>query len=114
MDFNAIDSVMWIALTLPLIALWVVAFWDLVRRRDLGPARKIAWAVAFVLTAYIGIAVYAIVRPTPPPPGKARSATLPRASAIVQELETLVAAHTEGTVDDATFDTQKRRILGLA
>jgi Phospholipase_D-nuclease N-terminal len=113
MELGAVDTLTWVALTLPLIALWVVAFWDIVRRPDLGPIRKLGWAVAIVLTAYIGIAVYAMMRPIPQPPGKVTNATLPRASAIVGSLESLVAAHASGTVSDDSFDREKRSILGL-
>jgi hypothetical protein len=113
MELGAVDTVTWVALTLPLIALWVMAFWDIVRRPDLGPIRKMGWALAIVLTAYIGIAVYAIMRPIPEPPGKVRNATLPRASAIVGSLESLVAAHGDGTLSDESFELEKRTILGL-
>lgn len=114
MEIRALDTFMLVALALPLFALWVVAFWDIARRRDLTVIRKIMWSVVIVITAYIGIALYAIMRPVPPPPGKARSATIPRASAIVGALEALVAAHDGGDISDATFDLEKRKILGLA
>ena len=113
-ELAAIDTLMWVALTLPVIAIWVVAFWDLTRRKDLRLVGKVAWAVAIIFTAYIGIAAYAIMRPIPPPDGKVSAKTTPRASAIVGALETLVAAHAAGSVTDASFDMQKRQILGLA
>ena len=114
MEIQALDTFMLVALALPLIALWVVTFWDIARRRDLTVTRKIMWSLVIVITAYIGIALYAIMRPVPPPPGKARSASLPRASAIVGALEALVASHDAGDIPDATFDGEKRKILGIS
>ncbi len=113
MDSFAFDTFTLVALTLPLVALWVAAFWDIARRRDLSVTRKLAWSVVIIVTAYIGIAVYAIMRPIPPPPGKVNAATLPRASAIVGSLEHLVAAHANGDISDSDFDASKREILGL-
>lgn len=114
MEITALDTLALVALTLPLIALWVAAFWDIARRRDLSVVRKLTWSLIIVLTAYIGIAIYAIARPVPPPPGKVDAATLARASAIVGALEQLVSTHANGEVSDEQFKIAKRDILGLA
>lgn len=113
MELLAVDAFIAISLILPLVALWVVTFWDIARRKDLSGVRKVLWSAVVLLTAYVGIAAYAILRPIPLPPGKAQSSTVPRASAIVGALEDLVASHSAGEMSDATFDLEKRTILGL-
>ena len=100
-----------VAITLPLIALWVVAYWDLTRRDDLGNTKKVLWGLAMFVLSYIGILAYAIARPAPQPAGKAADATVPESSRKVAALEELVGAHRDGTLPDAEFEAEKRRIL---
>jgi hypothetical protein len=48
----------------PLLALWIYAVSEVIRRADLPSARKLAWVVALVLVPVLGLAVYVVVRPT--------------------------------------------------
>ncbi len=48
----------------PLVALWVYAMSEVIRRADLPGARKLAWIVALLLVPVLGLAVYVVVRPT--------------------------------------------------
>lgn len=111
-DLNA-HWLLWIAITIPLIALWVAVLWDLFRRKDLPIGRKAVWVVVIILTAYIGIAIYFVVRPIPDPPGKSATHSVPRASAIVTELEDLVRRNAAGELSEAEFTNTKRHLLGL-
>jgi hypothetical protein len=110
---EALTALLWVAFTAPLIALWVAGFWDLAHRKDLTVYRKAVWAALFILTLYIGIAVYFIMRPVRPPAGKGYSHTVPRASGIVTELESLTVARTAGEITDDAFIARKRELLGL-
>ena len=106
-------AVLWVAVTLPLLALWVAAFWDLVFRSDLPIPRKVLWGFAMVVTAYVGIAAYFLSRPVPEPDGKNLGDSVPRTSAVVTELEDLNAAHKAGNLPDESYLAQKREVLGL-
>ncbi len=114
---NAVDDaltvLLWVAFTAPLIALWVAGFWDLAHRNDLSLSRKAVWGALFVLTLYIGLAVYFAMRPVRQPAGKAASYTVPRASVIVGELEALAATRRADEITEEAFLARKRELLGL-
>ncbi|KAA3638334.1 MAG: hypothetical protein DWP92_06330 [Armatimonadetes bacterium] len=107
------DGLLWIAIAIPLIALWVAVLWDLFRRKDLSVGRKIVWTAVIIVTAYVGIAIYFALRPIPDPPGKSSTQTVPRASAIVTELEDLVQRNANGELSESEFTATKRQLLGL-
>jgi hypothetical protein len=46
------------------LVLWVRAVIDVVRRRDLTPAAKSAWAIIMLLVPFIGLLVYTLLRPS--------------------------------------------------
>jgi Phospholipase_D-nuclease N-terminal len=46
------------------VVLWVRAVIDLVRRADLGPGAKVAWAVGMLVLPFIGLLVYTMLRPS--------------------------------------------------
>lgn len=110
---DALQVLLWVAFSAPLIALWIAGFWDLAHRDDFTVYRKAVWAALFILTLYIGIAVYFAMRPVRPPAGKGNSQTVPRASTIVAELETLSAAKQADEIAEDTFLARKRELLGL-
>jgi len=103
-----------IGLTIPLFLMWIVAYVDLARRRDLSVIKKVGWAVAMFFGAYIGIAAYFIMRPVAEVIGKGLNPTTPETSAIVDDLETLRTSHSEGSLTDADYLAKKRGILGLS
>lgn len=102
-----------IGLTVPLFLMWIVAYVDLARRRDLSVIKKALWATAMFFGAYIGIAAYAIMRPVPVVVGKGLNPTTPETSAIVDELESLRTSHSEGSLTEADYLARKRDLLGL-
>ena len=110
---DAFPVLLWVGFTAPLVALWVAGFWDLAHRSDLSVLRKAVWAALFVLTLYIGLALYFATRPVKPPSGKGTSQTVPRASGIVAELESLSDARNANEMSDDTFVERKRELLGL-
>jgi len=107
------DAIMWVAFAIPLIALWVAAYWDLVFRSDLPIPRKVVWGAFIFFTAYIGIAFYFLSRPTPQPTGKDGADSTGRTSALVAELEQLSTAHANGEITDDDYLASKRTLLGL-
>jgi hypothetical protein len=102
-----------IAIVVPLLLLWVAAFVDLFRRKDISVLRKTLWATLILLTAYIGIAIYFVARPIRAPEGKRYGTTAPRTRGIVDDIEELREQHAEGSIDDEAYVTQKRLLLGL-
>lgn len=48
---------------IPLIVLWAALLIDLVRRDDIGPAKKVLWAAFTLITAEFGAFVYIAMRP---------------------------------------------------
>ena len=110
---DALGVLLWVAFTAPLVALWIAGFWDLARRDDLTVYRKAVLAALFILTLYIGLAIYFVMRPVRPPAGKGNSQTVPRASAIVAELESLSTARKTDEIAQAEFTDRKRELLGL-
>lgn len=110
---EALSVLLWIGFTAPLIALWVAGFWDLAHRSDLSVFRKAVWGALFVLTLYVGIAIYFVTRPVRPPAGKGTSQTAPRASRIVSELESLSVSRSANELTDDEFLDRKRELLGL-
>ncbi len=102
-----------IGIAASLVLLWIVAFVDLARRRDLSVIKKVLWGLVIVFGAYIGIAAYFIMRPVPEVPGKRTDATTPASSAIVEDLESLHSSYAEGSITDADYLAKKRSLLGL-
>ena len=110
---DALNVLLRVAFLAPLVALWVAGFWDLAHRKDLSVFRKAVWAALFILTLYIGLAFYFAMRPVSPPAGKGTNHTVPRASRVVTELESLAVTHRAAEITDDAFLTRKRELLGL-
>lgn len=110
---DAFSALFWVAIAAPLVALWVAAFWDLARRRDLSVFRKAVWAAIFILTFYVGLAIYFATRPLRPPAGKGTSRTTPRASGIVTQLEELSESRRADGITEDAYVARKRELLGL-
>lgn len=108
-----LDPILWVAIFLPLILLFVASFIDLYRRKDLSVLRKLAWVVVIVLTLYVGVALYYLFRPPSTPEGKRSGETKEHTKSVVDQLESLRSAHDRGELDDAAFLAAKRGVLGL-
>ncbi len=77
------NVLLWIAVTVPLALLWVAVLVDLLRRKDLSLVRKAMWAAIVVFTIHIGVLLYFVFRPVPPPAGKRDHDEADRSSKIV-------------------------------
>lgn len=102
-----------IAVTVPLFLLWVAVIVDLLRRKDLSLWKKLMWLVIVVLTIHIGVLLYFIFRPVPPPSGKREHNKDERASAIVTSIEALHVQHSAGDISNNAYLDAKRELLGL-
>jgi len=107
------DILVVIAIAVPLFLLWIAAFIDLFRRRDLGIGKKLMWGAIVIFSAHVGLLLYFVFRPVPPPSGKRPHDMTDRASGIVTEIEVLHAEHDAGDISDAAYLTAKRTLLGL-
>lgn len=116
LDFlgTSTDVLVGFAIATTLILLWAAAFFDLTRRHDLSLVKKGAWAVAIILTAHIGIALYFAMRPIPPPYGKGGKHTVDRSSNLVKDLERLHEERESGVLSDDTYLAAKKELLGVA
>ena len=110
---ETIRVLMGIGIAASLILIWIVAYVDLARRKDLPIIRKVAWALVMFFGAYIGIAAYFVLRPVPEVMGKGSHDTTPESSEIVNALETLHNEHADESISDADYLDRKRGLLGL-
>ena len=111
---ETIRVLMTVGIAASLVLIWIVAYVDLARRKDLSIMKKVVWAVIMFFGAYIGIAAYFILRPVPEVMGKGLHHTTPESSEIVNALERLHEDHADGSISDADYLEQKRSLLGLA
>jgi hypothetical protein len=109
----AADVLLTIAIVVPLFLLWIAAFIDLFRRKDLGIGKKLMWGVIVVFSAHVGLLLYFVFRPIPPPSGKRLRDRTDRASGIVTSIERLHNERDAGDISDAAYLTAKRTLLGL-
>jgi uncharacterized membrane protein len=109
----AADVLLLIAVTVPLVLLWAAVIVDLLRRKDLSIGRKVMWLAIVVFTVYIGVVLYFIFRPVPPPSGKHEKDKDERASGIVTSIEVLHVQHAAGDISDSVYLSAKRELLGL-
>ncbi|MCL1588543.1 MAG: PLD nuclease N-terminal domain-containing protein [Actinomycetia bacterium] len=107
------DILVVIAIVVPLFLLWVAAFIDLFRRKDLGIGKKLMWGAIVIFSAHVGLLLYFVFRPVPPPSGKRLRDKNDRASGIVTAIEDLHDDHDAGDITDTAYLTAKRTLLGL-
>lgn len=96
----------------PLLVLWVLALFHIVARRpDLSVAGKAIWLAIVVFAAYLGLLLYAGLRPprSPQATGKDDEA----AKDALTRLATLVDDHAAGALDDREFAREKAAVFGL-
>lgn len=97
----------------PLAILWISALFHIIARRpDLSIPWKGIWAATVVMLPFVGVMIYAIVRP-PLPPGRTADHDPSAIAVAVEQTRDLIAAHERGAIDDETFAADKARIFGL-
>lgn len=112
MDLTSEHIAILVAISLPLLALDILAWWDLVMRRpDLSIPRKVLWGSAMLVLGYVGLFAYIVSRPPPIPDGKGVAPKRDASTRKVDELEALVDAHRAGSMPDVEFESRKRAIL---
>lgn len=104
-----LSIILFFAILIPLLLLWVLAIVDIVRRSDLRIWKKGGWSIAVVLLPLVGVLAYAIFRPLPPPAGKERST----GGTIADQLQLVIDKHDGGGIDDEGFLAEKRALFGL-
>ncbi len=99
---------------IPLAVIWaLVLFHIIVRRSDLSIGWKGIWSAAVIVIPYIGVLIYAFVRP--PAPVKGLRDTDPTATRrAIDEIHRLEANHESGSITDREFAAEKSAIFGLA
>jgi hypothetical protein len=71
----------------PLLAVWLYAAGEVIRRADLPGAHKLVWVVGLVLVPVLGLAVYVVARPTRALYAERPTADLSKAESIVRAAE---------------------------
>lgn len=97
----------------PLAILWISALFHIIARRpDLSLPWKGAWSATVILLPFIGVMIYAAVRP-PRPPKRTGTDDPSVVAAAMEQTRELVAAHDRGAIDDEEFAAGTARIFGL-
>jgi len=110
---GVLDQLIILGLVVPMISMWLVAYVDIARRRDLKPTRKILWAAVIFFVPYIGVLAYVAWRPMAPMFGAGSHGTTPRSSVLVADIESLRQDHLNGAITDESYLSKKRDMLGL-
>ncbi len=97
----------------PLVVLWIVALVHILfRRHDLSFGRKAIWSGVVIVVPYIGLLIYAALRPprSPTPTGGEDQTA---AGTTIRQLSRLVTAHDDGSITDEEFAQRKYAVFGL-
>jgi hypothetical protein len=108
------DGVAGAIILVPLFALWVLALFSiLVKRSDLSLGWKGIWSAVVIFIPYVGVLIYAFVRP--PAQTKRLGSDDPTATGqAIDQIHHLVADHEAGTITDDQFAAGKALIFGVA
>lgn len=93
-----------IVIALPLLAIWIAAVVEVVRRHDLSGPRKVGWVAVLILLPVVALAVYVVVRP----PRSARVSGGPADHARAETLVALAERRQRGEIDDDDYLTEVR------
>ena len=118
-------SIMWFFLFFIWIMLLLQVFGDIFRSDDLGGVAKAVWVVFVIITPYLGVFVYLIVRGSSMAERQTRGMQAQENAAreyireaagttgvsAADELERLVALKAQGAIGDAEFDLLKAKIV---
>ncbi len=99
---------------IPLGVIWALALFHIVvRRSDLSIGWKGIWSAAVILIPYIGVLIYAFVRPPAPVRGlRDNDPTATRRA--IDEIHHLASEHGAGTITDGQFASKKAAVFGIA
>ena len=98
----------------PLVLLWIVALVHILgQRHDLSFGRKAIWSSVVIVVPYIGLLIYAALRP-PRPPTPTGGEDQTAVGTAIKQLSRLVTAHADGSITDEEFAQRKYAVFGLA
>jgi hypothetical protein len=98
---------------IPLTAIWLLALFNIVARRgDLSIGWKGIWSAVVILIPYLGVLIYAIVRPPAQMKGPGYSDPTVTGQAIDQ-IHRLTTEHDSGAITDGEFASRKALIFGI-
>ena len=112
---NEAERVVAVAIVLiPLGVIWLVAFYHIIAKRsDLTIGWKAIWSAIVVLIPYVGVLIYAFVRPPAPMKGSRHDDPTATKRAI-DELHHLVEGYDSGSITDDQFASKKAAVFGMA
>lgn len=97
----------------PLTGLWLLALFNIVARRgDLSIGWKGIWSAVVILIPYLGVLIYAVVRPPAQTKGLGSSDPTVTGQAIDQ-IHRLTREHESGAITDGDFASRKALIFGI-
>ncbi len=100
-------------IVIPLAGIWIVALTHIIAKRsDLSLGWKGIWSTVVIAIPYIGVLIYAFVRPPTPLRGDRDSDPTATRTAI-DEIHRLVSEHDDGAITDVHFASKKAAVLGL-
>jgi hypothetical protein len=59
-----IEFLIFLAVIIPLVLLWIYAAMSVIRRADLTPLAKFAWLIVIIVFPYFGAILYLVLRST--------------------------------------------------
>lgn len=95
-----------LVVVLPLLALWIRAGVEIIRRRDLPAARRLGWIAGLVFVPVVGLAAYIVSRT---PPELSRSSG-DAGSARAEQIVLLAEQRQRGALDDDEYLSRIRDI----
>ena len=102
------DWLVLLVAAVPLLVLWVWALWDDARsRHDLGPGRRVLWAVGLVALPVIGLAAYLVTRP---PRDRRRRQVDEDGARDAASVVDVAERHQRGELTDAEYRTEIRSL----
>ena len=123
-------DVLW---TMLIFFAWVIWFWilitvfaDLFRRRDIGGGSKVLWSIFVIILPYLGVFIYLLVNhdgmadrsikevQTSQAQMDAHIQSVAGSGGPAAEIERAKALLDSGTIDQAEFDTIKRKALATS
>ncbi len=97
----------------PLVAMWIFALFNIVvKRNDLSIGWKGIWSTIVILIPYIGVLVYAIVRPPAQVMGPAHSDSTATSQAM-DRIHRMKTEHDSGSITDEQFAANKAAVFGM-
>ncbi|MEA2023060.1 MAG: hypothetical protein U9N79_02080 [Actinomycetota bacterium] len=97
----------------PLVAMWIFSLFNIVvKRNDLSIGWKGIWSAIVILIPYIGVLVYAVVRPPAQAMGPDQNDSTATGQAM-DRIRRVTAEHDSGSITDEEFAADKAAVFGI-